>query len=329
MSINFYIPDFDKNIIPIRASRRFRAMIPLKGMRPEDKIIGSLDQVKPGDIVVVAKKIKQQEVLYLKNIEAKVVYDICDSKWHKSWQKPYVIKELNDICAMANLIVTTTPELAKEIKIHTNKNAFIISDPTERERLEPNFNPSTTINLFYYGSEKNFSTLDLNNIVETIKIFKLNHDILHFKFFLNIMIDRSKKHIDRYYRYIEKEKILKIYEYNFTEQEKLIKMSDIILLPIRSKSFNVKTIYQKSPNRVIDAIQMGKIVITNSGVASYEKLKDFVYWMYNENYGEAIYWLLNNREQVIKKVTEGQQYINQHHTPEIIGKRWIEIEKII
>jgi glycosyltransferase involved in cell wall biosynthesis len=317
--IKFYIPNSEPLENIKRASRRFRAIIPLRGMRPDDKIIDSLDQVKPGDIVVVAKKVKQQEVLYLKNIQAKVVYDICDSKWHKSWQKPYVVEELNDICAMANLIVTTTPELAKDIKIHTNKNAFIIPDPTERDRLEPNFNPSGTINLFYYGSEKNFSALNLNNIIESIKI----------PFFLNIMIDRSKKHIDRYYRYIEKEKILKIYEYNFTEQEKLMKMSDIIFLPIRSKNFNVKTIYQKSPNRILDAIQMGKIVITNCGVASYEKLRDFVYWTYNENYGEAINWLLNNREQVIKKITYGQNYIDHYHTPEVIGKKWIEIERLV
>jgi glycosyltransferase involved in cell wall biosynthesis len=316
--IKFYIPNLEPLENIKRASRRFRAMIPLRGMRPNDKIIDSLDQVKPGDIVVVAKKVKQQEVLYLKNIQAKVVYDICDSKWHK----PYAVEELNDICAMANLIVTTTPELAKEIKIHTNKNAFIISDPTERERLEPNFNPSDTINLFYYGSEKNFSAIDLNDIIDTIKKFKI-------KFLLNIMIDRSKKHIDRYYKYIEKDKILKIYEYNFTEQEKLIKMSDIILLPIRSKNFSAKTIYQKSPNRILDAIQMGKIVITNSGVASYEKLRDFVYWMYNENYGEAINWLLNNREQVIKKITYGQNYIDHYHTPEVIGKKWIEIERLV
>jgi glycosyltransferase involved in cell wall biosynthesis len=143
------------------------------------------------------------------------------------------------------------------------------------------------------------------------------------------MIDRSKKHIDRYYKYIEKDKILKIYEYNFTEQEKLIKMSDIILLPIRSKNFSAKTIYQKSPNRILDAIQMGKIVITNCGVASYEKLRDFVYWTYNENYGEAINWLLNNREQVIKKITYGQNYIDHYHTPEVIGKKWIEIERLV
>ena len=61
MSINFYIPNFDKNEIPKRASRRFRAIVPLQGMRPEDKIINNLDSVKTGEIVVVAKKIKYNE----------------------------------------------------------------------------------------------------------------------------------------------------------------------------------------------------------------------------------------------------------------------------
>jgi hypothetical protein len=46
MSINFYIPNFDKNEIPKRASRRFRAIVPLQGMRPEDKIINNLDRCK-------------------------------------------------------------------------------------------------------------------------------------------------------------------------------------------------------------------------------------------------------------------------------------------
>ena len=75
MSINFYIPDFNKNQMPKRASRRFRAIVPLQGMRPEDKIINNLDDVKTGDIIVVAKKIKYNEVLYLKNREVKIVLE--------------------------------------------------------------------------------------------------------------------------------------------------------------------------------------------------------------------------------------------------------------
>ena len=326
MSINFYIPDFNKNEIPKRASRRFRAIVPLQGMRPEDKIVSNLDDVKTGDIIVVAKKIKYNEVLYLKNIEAKIVLDICDSKFRKSG----VGENMINICNMVNLITTTNEFLAREIKTYTGKDAYIIDDPTERKKLDPFFphlkiherKRKDTIKLFYYGSEKNFVCLKFKKIIDDIK------KISNFNVFINIMIDRPKKYIDNLKDYIENN-IIKIYDYDYDEQERLIKDSDIILLPINSKDFNKHIVYQKSPNRVIDAIQMGKIVITNSGVASYEKFKDFVYWNENHNYEEAINWILNNKELVIKKITEGQQYIDEHHTPEIIGKRWIEIEKII
>lgn len=326
MSINFYIPNFDKNEIPKRASRRFRAIVPLKGMRTEDKIISNLDDVKTGEIIVVAKKIKYNEVLYLKNIEAKIVLDICDSKFRKSG----VSENMINICNMVNLITTTNEFLAKEIKTYTGKDAYIIDDPTERKKLDPFFpdlkiherKRRDTIKLFYYGSEKNFACLKFKKIIDDIK------KISNFNVFINIMIDRPKKYIDELKDYIDNN-IIKIYDFDYFEQERLIKDSDIILLPINSKDFNKDLIYQKSPNRVVDAIQMGKIVITNSGVGSYEKFKDFVYWNENHNYEEAINWILNNKEQVIKKITEGQKYIDQHHTPEIIGRQWIGIEKII
>jgi glycosyltransferase involved in cell wall biosynthesis len=301
-------------------------MVPLQGMRPEDKIISNLDDVKTGEIVVVAKKVKYNEILYLKNIEAKIVLDICDSKFRKS----EVGENMVNMCSMVNLVTTTNQFLASEIKTYTGKDAYIIDDPTERKKLDPFF-PNVkihdrkrrdTIKLFYYGSEKNFACLKFKKIIDDIK------KISNFNVFINVMIDRPEKYIDELKDYIENN-IIKIYDFDYYEQEKLIKDSDIILLPINSKDFNKDLIYQKSPNRVIDAIQMGKIVITNSGVGSYEKFKDFVYWNDNHNYEEAINWILNNKEQVIKKITEGQKYIDQHHTPEIIGKQWIGIEKII
>jgi glycosyltransferase involved in cell wall biosynthesis len=321
MPINFYIPNFDKNKIPKRASRRFRATVPLQGMRPEDKIISNLDSVKTGEIVVVAKKVKYNEVLHLKNIEAKIVLDICDSKFRKSG----MVENMINICNMVNLITTTNQYLAKEIKHWTDKNAYIIDDPTERKKLDPSFRSlktNDTIKLFYYGSEKNFACLEFKKIINNIT------SISNFNVFINIMIDRPKKYTEELKYYIEKN-IIKIYNFDYYEQERLIKDSDIIFLPINSLYFNKDIIYQKSPNRIIDAIQMGKIVITNSGVGSYEKFKDFVYWSENKNYEEAIKWILNNKEEVIKKITKGQKYIEQHHTPEIIGKQWIEIENII
>ena len=65
MSIKFYIPDYNNNN-PKRASFRFRATIPLKGMRPEDGIISHIEEAKENDLVVLAKKSKPKDVHYLK-----------------------------------------------------------------------------------------------------------------------------------------------------------------------------------------------------------------------------------------------------------------------
>ena len=82
----------------------------------------------------------------------------------------------------------------------------------------------------------------------------------------------------------------------------------------------------KSPNRVIDAIQQGKYVITNNGVDSYKELKDYIHI---GNITEGLKWALNNKDQVIEKIKKGQEYVLKNHSPKIIGQRWIETEKLV
>ena len=74
--------------------------------------------------------------------------------------------------------------------------------------------------------------LKFKKIIDDIK------KISNFNVFINIMIDRPKKYIDNLKDYIENN-IIKIYDYDYDEQERLIKDSDIILLPINSKDFNI------------------------------------------------------------------------------------------
>ena len=56
MPIKFLIPGYKGGQLD-RASYRFRATIPLKGMRPEDGIISKVEEAKQGDLVVLAKKV--------------------------------------------------------------------------------------------------------------------------------------------------------------------------------------------------------------------------------------------------------------------------------
>ena len=66
MSIKFFIQNYTEEN-PKRASYRFRATIPLKGMRPEDGIISKVEEAKKGDLVVLAKKSTPKDVYYLKS----------------------------------------------------------------------------------------------------------------------------------------------------------------------------------------------------------------------------------------------------------------------
>jgi hypothetical protein len=82
----------------------------------------------------------------------------------------------------------------------------------------------------------------------------------------------------------------------------------------------------KSPNRVIDSIQQGRFVLTNDGVDSYKNLSDYIHL---GSLKEGLKWALNNRDQVIEKIKQGQIYINKNHSPKTVGQRWIETEKLV
>ena len=114
MSIKFLIPGYD-GTQQTRASYRFRATIPLKGMRPEDGIISSVKQANKDDIVVLAKKSTPKDVYYLKSNNIKCVYDICDNKWRLGKDSIENTKIMDAGCQHANLITTTCKELRSKI----------------------------------------------------------------------------------------------------------------------------------------------------------------------------------------------------------------------
>lgn len=302
MSIKFYIP---RNEPGARPSRRFRAIVPLKGMRPQDGVIGDVSEATTNDIVVMAKKTTKSEIEYLINKNIRYVFDICDDKFHREGET------WDYACKNATRVVTTTPELAKQIKKITGKDSIIIDDPTERQKEEPKFNPGKVIKFATYGAGKSFQRQEWDKVINSLPNTEFH-----------ITIGKYEKYSKAYAHY----KQMKFYEWSYEKQGEIVRDSDITIIPIRPYSTNVLF---KSPNRIIDAIQQGRLVFTNPGVASYEPLRDFVVMRDDSNFGESLKWALNNKDQVIDKIKKGQDYILKHHTPEIIGQRWVELENKI
>ena len=320
MNIKFYTLKFKaKDGEHIRASRRFRAIIPLKGMRKNDGQIEDLDKATRDDIIVLAKDTSIKDAQFLLDNKIKFVFDICDDKWGS--RKKKLVETYNFLCKNANLVVTSTPTLANIIFRHTGKKAHVITDPVERERKEPillNIKEDTIIKFAYYGAGKNFEVIDWNKIVNDLKR-------IHNKIEIHVVIGRVQKHLDKVKHLIE-QKILYAYQWSYELQDKIVDDCHFVLIPIVSVNENISA---KSPNRLIDGIQRGKLVLINTGVDSYEPFRNFSYFVSDFDYGQGLKFAINNRNEVLKKIELGQIYIDKHHTPEIIGEKWIEIERLV
>jgi len=330
MPIKFFIPGHD-NKRPTRASFRFRATIPLEGMRPEDGIISDVKQAKKNDIVVLAKKSRPIDLFNLKAEGIKTVYDICDNRWRKyvspDWIKR-VIQPHNVICEGVDAIVTTSPKMQEMIMKHIGRNSIVIPDPVEAIREEPKVTMKINkcVNIFNYGNHKHFQKVRWDDF--TARLFDTEID-----FKLHCMLDRAKKFRIMYKKEIDSGRLI-IYDYDYHKQYELMRMCDFVFLPIVCNSMaNVNDLRSKSPNRIIDAIQSGKPVITNEGVDSWLPFKgfaDFVGFARSFDYRsqiQAFRSLINSpKEGIVNKILRGQEYIKEHHSPEVIGKKWIDLE---
>ena len=325
--IKFYIPNYNSN----RASYRFRAAIPLQGMRPGDCIIKNLKEATKDDIVVLAKKSTPKDLFYLKSQGIKCVYDICDNRWKKyislKWIKR-VIQPHNVLCQNADALITTCPGMQELIKKHIGRDSIIITDPVEATKEEPRvaLKSRRYINIFTYGNSKHFNKIHWNTLIEEFNNVGMEYKII-------AMLDRSKKFKVMYKDQIEKGR-LEIYEFDLKKQYELMKEADVVFLPIQINSMDsLINIKAKSPNRIIDAIYSGKPVITNHGVDTwnvFRRYADFTGWARSVQYvayAAALRNLINKpKEEINKRIIEGQNYITANHSPEVIGKQWIELE---
>ena len=292
-----------------RASVRFRALVPLKGMRKEDGFITKVTDAQPGELVVLAKNTNINDINHLVNNNIKYIFDICDDKWNRD---PILY---NYACKKANLITTTCDLLKKKIKEYTGRDAHIIPDPTEREQEEPSFMPGEHIRFSWYGGRKSFSLFDWDKVFDEIKSVTNN-------FTVHAVTAKPDRAAKRLTHLIQQKKLI-MYSWDYDTQGKIVRESDIVILPLPQ---DMPLVQVKSPNRVIDGIQQGRFVLTNDGVDSYKNLNNFIHI---GNIKDGLNWALNNKEQVLEKIKLGQEYIKNNHSPEVIGKKWIETEKLV
>ena len=318
MNIKFLLPKARGFVLggrqPKRASQRFRGLVPLKHMTEADGFIDSVKESTTDDLVIVAKAASPEDILYLKDKGIKFVFDICDNKWRVGKDHKRNTEIMNTGCKYANLITTTCGELQQKIYEESGKKAHIIDDPYERDIEEPKFNPGDHLNICYFGGRKSFSLVDWEEAIAVLNHLKINYT-------LHCITQKHEMASKRLTHHYYPKGRLKMYEWNYDLQAKLVRESDFVLMPVPSNNFVVK---HKSPNRVLDSIAQGRYIITTSGVNSYHNYTDYIGI---GSLKENIKWALDNPKSVISKIEKGQDYIKKHHSPQVIAKAWMSLRK--
>tara|TARA_B100000085_G_scaffold30306_1_gene25018 strand:- start:67 stop:813 length:747 start_codon:yes stop_codon:yes gene_type:complete len=228
----------------------------------------------------------------------------------------------------ANAVTTTCHSLRELIQQETGAKSYVIPDPTERKRGTPKFEVKDNMRAFYYGSDGNYAKIDWPKVKETM-------NAVHNTSF-EIMTNKAKypprdfKMLKRYGRYWllpqEREHIIKkghkqfddLIAWDFNLQDKLVNKSDFVILPVTEDRESMC----KGNNRPIDALQQGRMVLTNPGIPSYEDLKDFLY--IGDLY-EMYQGMINQPGQVVNKIMKAQEFIEQNYSPKAIAKKWEQV----
>jgi len=318
----FITPKLENSRIPY--SYRARATIPSANIE-NSRVTDDINSLKPTDIAVLGKKHSKEDVEHLISKEINYIIDIADDKFDQFKHWRFTIPN-------ANAVTTTCHRLREVIQEETGSNSYVIPDPTERQRGTPKFELRDIMNAFYYGSDGNYSKLMWPEIIEVLNKIRPTD--------VKIMTNKpehppKKNKLSKKYggwwlepqkrRHLENigiNQFEKLIPWDFENQGKLVEKSDFVILPVVDDRHS----QCKGNNRPIDALQQGRIVLTNPGIPSYDDLAECIY---SGHFYESYHLMVNNPKQVISRIKKAQDLIDLHYTPKAVGKKWEQVYEIV
>tara|TARA_B100000900_G_C20590286_1_gene721321 strand:+ start:2062 stop:2970 length:909 start_codon:yes stop_codon:yes gene_type:complete len=299
--LKFHVPDKGSP----RSSSRLRADDPAKLfgeiiLKPQDATVD--------DIIVFAKKSTVNDVKYAVKNNIKFLFDICDDQF----QDPTYRELFAYACNYCSAITVPSEKMKLLCEQKTSKKTYVTLESYERECKPPQFNPGKVLNILFYGSYDNFDAVPWIELVDQLHLYNIN-------FKIDALVNCASS------RQIRSPNI-KVHEWSFEKHTNFLDDCDLVLLPFKNNHKNIST---KSPNRVVEAINRGKFVVTNYGVDSYKELQDFILLNDYDKIVEGIVWTLSNKKTVLQKITDGQKFIHQKYNLTSVSNSWKHVYEIL
>lgn len=274
------------------ASHRYHNLIPAKELiKLGHKVSINLWPQDEFEYYIFSKHLNNAEYFYahkLKSQGKKVIFHCCDNHFETKFKQYYRM-----MIGIADLVISSTKEMARIIEEKTGIKAVVIPDTYELNMAEPQFELCSSQILpkvLWFGHHSNLSGL--------IKLFPLDNIDLTICTTAGINLQG-----------------LNVVVWSLETLKNLLKLCNVVIIPSDITDRNIV----KSHNRLIESVISGKFVIA-SPLPAYEEYRD---WMYIGDVKKGLEWLKEQKADDIKKrIADCQQYIVTNYSREKIGKLW-------
>lgn len=226
----------------------------------------------------------------------KTVFDVCDNHFESEDKK--MADYYMAMCLAVDVVTCNTANMQEAIYEHTGVLAKIIPDPISFPSALPKHN--TEPKLLWYGHTSNFPALIpwLDTLDQRV----------------TVVCDQQVSHPKADW-----------IQWRPNLVEAIIKDYDIVLLPTDLSKESHKC---KSPNRAVDAINAGKLVITNNKDI-YESLLPFLVYADKLEYIRSFINAYSNPDfsVIADKIEKGQKFIRENFNDDVILRAWLGVFK--
>ena len=275
---------------------RFRVLTP--SYRNKNIVVTRNPKKMTKIVMVFYSDVKKEQLEDIKSLKQKHIigFDLCDN---------YTVKErevFKHMLEIADFVTCSTSFLKKQLDEYFNylKPIYVIEDPVWYNISEPSFEPKDALEILLIENDP------LREEAVEKRINEINN---HFKVNITLM---SRRHLNVSFNHT-------LVDFDIKKQELYTKNADFVMLPSNPSD---KWLNSKSPNRVMDSMACGTMVIADK-IDSYLPFSPFA--EITDDFVKSVEHCLENRKLTLERIKNGQIFIEKNFSKKIIRNKWNDL----
>jgi hypothetical protein len=214
------------------------------------------------------------------------------------------------LCDLSRAVVVQTAAMADEVMRQFGKRCAIIEEASEYPREQASFAPGRPLKLLWYGHSVNHDTLATG----IAALAGAGLGPITFMIVSNTM----PEFMNGGFPTQPKDMGFEVVPWSILAQYSALAWCDMVFVP----SSDTPDKRVKGHNRVVEAINAGRIAITYP-LPQYRELSAFSFC--DADYGASVRAALADPTGVLRKIEDGQRYIDGRFTSEVICEKWRQL----